>query len=72
MEVPFEADAAARDLLHQAAQVIEVTREAVHAAYDHGVALGDKGEHRLELRALSIVTALCLGCIFTIENIFFQ
>jgi hypothetical protein len=34
----FDADAAAGELLHQAAKVVEVTGEAIHAMHDYGVA----------------------------------
>jgi hypothetical protein len=42
-------------LLDQASQIIKVARQAIHAVPDHGVALADKAEQRLELRPLGVL-----------------
>ncbi len=51
----FDAHAALGELLHQAAQIIEVARQAVHAMHHHGVALAHEGEQPFQLRTLGVL-----------------
>ena len=51
----LDVDAALDQLLHQAAQVIEIARQAIHAVHDHGIALAHEGQQRLELGPLCIL-----------------
>ncbi len=47
--------------LHQAAQVVEVPRQAVHAVHHHRVALAHEGEQPFQLGALGVLAACLVG-----------
>ena len=47
--------------LHQAAQVIEIARQAIHAVHHHGIALAHEGQQRVELVALRIFARRLVG-----------
>ena len=48
-------------LLHQAAQVVEIARQAIHAVHDHRVALAHEAEQILQLRAAHILAGGLVG-----------
>jgi hypothetical protein len=47
--------------LHQAAQVVQISRQAIHAAHNNNVALASEGKERLELRPLGILAGGFVG-----------
>jgi hypothetical protein len=47
--------------LHQAAQVIEVARQAIHAVNHHGVAFAHEGQQRIELGPLGVFARCLVG-----------
>lgn len=57
----LDAHAALGQLLHQAAQVVEVAGQAIHAVHHHGVALADEAQQRFELGALGVLARGLVG-----------
>ena len=55
VQCQFHADIAGIELLYQAAQVVEIADEAIHAMHNHRVALPHILKHRLELWARRIL-----------------
>lgn len=48
-------------LLHQAAQIIEVSCQAIHAVHHHGVAFANETEHGLQLGTLGVLARGFVG-----------
>ena len=57
----LDAHAALGELLHQAVQVVEVARQAVHAMHHHRVALAHQGEQPFQLGALRVLARCHVG-----------
>ena len=51
----LDAHTALGQLLHQAAQIIEVSCQAIHAVHHHGVAFANETEHGLQLGTLGVL-----------------
>jgi len=57
----FYMHASLRQYLHDAAQIIEIARQAIHAMYKHNVAGARETHQRIQFRALGILTR-CFVC----------
>jgi hypothetical protein len=57
-------DAPSGQALHDAAQIIEVPGQPIHAVHHHRVALAHEGQQRFQLRALSILARCRVGRAF--------
>jgi hypothetical protein len=57
----FNLDAAPGESLDDAAEVVEVAGEAVHAVDNHRIAFTDEGEEGIELRAAGILAGGFIG-----------
>ena len=57
----LDAHAALGELLHDAAQVVEVAGQPIHAVHHDGVALAHEGEQRVQLRALGVLARRLVG-----------
>ncbi len=57
----LDSHAALGQLLHQAAQVVEVAGQAIHAVHHHRVALADEAQQRFELGALGVLAGCLVG-----------
>jgi len=51
----LDADAALGELLHQAAQVVQVAGQAIHAVHHHRIALARERHHGIELRPMGVL-----------------
>jgi len=57
----LDAHAAFGQLLHKAAQIIEVARQPIHAVHHHGVAFAHEGQQRIEFRPLGVLARRLVG-----------
>jgi hypothetical protein len=57
----LDAHAALGKALHQAAQIVQVARQAVHAVHHHRVTLAHEPEQRVELRTLRVLARRLVG-----------
>jgi hypothetical protein len=57
----LDAHAALGQLLHEAAQVIEVARQTIHAVHHHGVAFAHEGQQRIEFGPLGVLARRLVG-----------
>jgi hypothetical protein len=57
----FDAHAALGEALHQAAQVVEVARQTIHAVHHHRVAFAHEGEQPFQFGPLGVLARRLVG-----------